>query len=256
MGPPAAIPCLTGRVALVTGSTAGLGHEIAHALGQAGARVALNFCNQAERAAGAFARFQEAGLEGALFRADATNAEAIAGLVEAVAETLGPIDILVCNATPAQPQRAVEDYTWDEAQALLDAFIKGPFLLSQQVVGPMKARRWGRIVHIGSEVVCEGTPGFSPYVAAKGGQLGLARSLARELAPWNITVNTVSPGWVPVARHADVPEAHKTAYLQTVPLGRWGTPRDVAGAVTFLASEAAGFVTGANLHVNGGRTVQ
>ena len=256
MGTGSATLRLEGRVALVTGSTAGLGQEIARALGHAGARVALNFCNQADRAAAAFAGFREAGLEGALFRADATDPKAIEGLVNQVTETLGPIDILVCNATPAQPQRALEDYTWDEAQSLLDAFVKSPFLLSQRVVGSMKARRWGRIIHIGSEVVHEGTPGFSPYVAAKGGQLGLARSLSRELAPWNITVNTVSPGWVPVARHAGVPEADKAAYLRTVPLGRWGAPHDVADAVTFLASEAAGFVTGANLHVNGGRTVQ
>ena len=250
-----ASPRLDGRVALVTGSTAGLGREIAHALGQAGARVALNYCNQRERAETALAGFLDDGLAGALFRADVTDASAIDRLVDAVRNELGPIDILVCNATPAQPQRPLEDYTWQEAQSLLDAFVKGPFLLSQRVVPAMKERRWGRIVHIGSEVVHEGTPDFSPYVAAKGGQLGLARSLARELAPWDITVNTVSPGWVPVARHADVPAADKAAYLETVPLGRWGTPRDVAETVTFLASGAAGFVTGANIHVNGGRTV-
>ena len=93
-------------------------------------------------------------------------------------------------------------------------------------------------------------------MAAKGGQHGLTRSLSQELAPFNITINTVSPGWVPVERHADVSETEKDAYLASVPLGRWGTPEDVAGAVTFLAGPNAGFITGANLHVNGGRTVQ
>ena len=165
-----ASPRLDGRVALVTGSTAGLGREIAHALGQAGARVALNYCNQRERAETALAGFLDDGLAGALFRADVTDASAIDRLVDAVRNELGPIDILVCNATPAQPQRPLEDYTWQEAQSLLDAFVKGPFFSASAWCRPYE-RRWGRIV-IGSEVVHEERR-LLPYVAAKGGQLGL-----------------------------------------------------------------------------------
>ena len=247
---------LRGRVALVTGSSAGLGYEIASALGQSGARVALNYAHDEGRAVDAFARYRETGAEGALVRADVTDAAEIDGLIDTVTREVGPIDVLVVNATPSQPQRALEDYGWGEVQAMLDAFVKSPFLLAQQVVGHMKEQGWGRIIQIGSEVLDEGAPNFSAYVAAKGGQNGLNRSLSKELAPWGITVNMVSPGWIPVARHADVSAADKAAYLETVPMGRWGTPTDVASAVTYLASEHAGFVTGANLHVNGGRSVQ
>ena len=119
----------------------------------------------------------------------------------------------------------------------------------------MKEKGWGRIINIGSEVFQRGVPNFTAYVAAKGGQNGFTRSLATELAPFGITVNMVSPGWIPVERHAgDSPES-KAAYLALIPAARWGVPSDVGGAVTFLASDAAGFVTGQNLCVNGGLTV-
>jgi len=247
---------LSGKVALVTGSTAGLGYEIACALGGAGAQVALNFRNDEERGQRALGRYLDSGSQGALFRGDVTDKAAVDALVDSIEADLGSIDILVVNATPSQPRRELESYSWDEVQVMLDAFVKSPFLLSQMVVGAMKSRRWGRIIHIGSEVLDKGAPNFSAYVAAKGAQNGLSRSMSQELAPWNITVNTVSPGWIPVERHANASEESKEAYLSTIPIGRWGTPRDVAGTVAFLASEHAGFITGANLHVNGGRSIQ
>ena len=247
---------LDGKVALVTGSTTGLGLEIAQALAHQGARIALNYKNDGVRAQRAWSQFETSGGLGALFQADVTDANAIQALVTSVCDTLGPIDILVVNATPSQPQMAIEDYTWPHVQTMLDAFVKSPFLLSQAVVKHMKGQSWGRIINIGSEVLNDGAPQFSAYVAAKGGQNGLNRSLAKELAPWNITVNMVSPGWIPVERHADVSESEKAAYLSSIPMGRWGMPSDVASAVSFLASDEAGFITGANLHVNGGRAVQ
>ena len=247
---------LTDKVALVTGSTAGLGYEIACALGKAGAIVALNYRNDETRATLAVERFLATGAKGALFQADVTQTTDIDTLIESVVDILGTIDILVVNATPSQPQRPIEDYEWHEVQTMLDAFVKSPFLLCQRLVPHMKAQRFGRIIQVGSEVLADGTPNFSAYVAAKGGQNGLTRSLSQELAPFNITVNTISPGWIPVERHAHVENTEKAAYLETVPMDRWGTPTDVASAVTFLASDHAGFVTGANLHVNGGRTIQ
>ena len=247
---------LTGKVALVTGSTTGLGHEIACSLGKAGAAVALNFLNDESRAADALKRYEAIGAKGALFKADATDAQDTERLVNAVENRLGAIDILVINATPPQPQRALEAYQWHEVQTMLDAFVKSPFLLAQHVVAAMKEKRFGRMVQIGSEVFDQGTPNFSAYVAAKGAQIGLTRSLSQELAPFNITVNMVSPGWIPVDRHAHVPNSDKAAYLSSVPLGRWGTPQDVASAVTFLSSDHAAFITGANLRVNGGRTAR
>ena len=120
----------------------------------------------------------------------------------------------------------------------------------------MKQQRWGRIVNIGSEVVARGVPNFTAYVAAKGGQNGFHRSLATELAPFGITVNMIAPGWIPVERHENDPQSEKDGYYSLIPAGRWGVPTDVGGTAVFLASEAASFVTGQNIAVNGGMTVQ
>lgn len=246
---------LNGRVALVTGSSTGLGFAIALALGQAGARVALNFLHQTERAAAAFSRFQAAGCSGALVRGDVTSESGVKALVAEVVEVLGPVDILVLNATCDQPQKPIEEYDWAFCQAMLDFFVKSPFLLTRECVPHMKAQGWGRVINIGSEVVQRGVPNFSAYVAAKGGQNGLHRSLASELGPFGITVNMISPGWIPVERHASDSEDVKAAYRSLVPAGRMGVPADVAGAAVFLASTAASFINGQNLAVNGGLTL-
>jgi 3-oxoacyl-[acyl-carrier protein] reductase len=148
----------------------------------------------------------------------------------------------------------VEEYTWEHYQAMVDAFIKSPFLLARRLVPHMKRRGWGRIVNVTSEVFHLGLPQFSAYVAAKGGQIGWTRSVAVELAPFGITVNSVAPGWIPVERHAGDPEAAKAAYRATIPIGRWGTPEDVADAVLHFARPEAGFLTGQTLLVNGGRS--
>jgi len=251
-----ALNSLEGKVALVTGSTRGLGRTIAHALAHAGANVALNYHSDTEGAEESFQAFRATGARGALFCADITDKASIDRLLSDINAELGPVDILVVNATPDQAQRSIEDYTWSEVQRLLDAFAKSPFLLTQGVVGHMKAQAWGRIINIGSEVLDHGTPHFSAYVAAKGAQNGLNRSLAKELAPWKITVNMVSPGWIPVERHKGVQEEEKESYLSSVPMQRFGTPEDIGSAVTFLASEEARFISGANLHVNGARSVQ
>jgi 3-oxoacyl-[acyl-carrier protein] reductase len=119
----------------------------------------------------------------------------------------------------------------------------------------MKQQHWGRIINITSEVFHLGVAPFTAYVAAKGAQTGFSRSLARELAPFGITVNMVAPGWIPVERHEKDPAEMKARYLSTVPAGHWGTPADVAGAVAYFAGEDAGFVTGQTISVNGGVTV-
>ncbi len=246
---------LTGRVALVTGSTTGLGKAMAIALGQAGAKVALNYANNQARAEKAFAEFKAAGCEGALFRGSVIDEAEVKRLVEEVAKTLGAIDILVFNATPDQPQKPIEQYDWAFYQSMLDFFIKSPFLLTRACLPHLKQQKWGRIINIGSEVVARGVPNFSAYVAAKGGQNGWTRSMSGELAPHGITVNMIAPGWIPVERHENDPQELKDGYRALIPADRWGVPQDVAGAVVFLASDAASFITGQNLHVNGGMTV-
>jgi 3-oxoacyl-[acyl-carrier protein] reductase len=129
-------------------------------------------------------------------------------------------------------------------------------LLVKATVGGMKARRHGRIIQIGSEVFEVGLGRFSSYVSAKGAQLGLTRSWARELGPWGITVNSVSPGWIPTERHWDVPEQAKKDYASRTPLGRMGTAEEIGKTVAFLASEAGAFITGQKISVNGGNTVE
>jgi 3-oxoacyl-[acyl-carrier protein] reductase len=246
---------LDGKVALVTGSSTGLGKAMAMSLGAAGAKVALNYKNNQARAEETFAEFKKAGHEGMLVRASAVDEGEIRAMVSEIEEKLGPVDILVPNATPAQPQKPIELYDWDFYQSMLDFFIKSPFLLTRAVLPGMKKRKWGRIINIGSEVFSVGVPNFTAYVAAKGGQDGFTRSLAKELAPWAITVNIVCPGWIPVERHENDPQELKDSYLAGLPSKRWGVPKEVADTVVFLASNEASYVSGQSICVNGAHTV-
>ncbi len=243
---------LSGHVALVTGSSKGLGRAMARALGVAGAKVALNYCHDQGKALEALDEFKRAGGEGMLVQGDVTDEEAVQRIHREVASELGDIDILLVNATCDQPHMPIEQYDWDFYQKMLDFFIKSPYLLTRACLPAMKRNGFGRIINIGSEVFHLGVPNFSAYVAAKGGQNGWSRSMARELAPHGITVNMISPGWIPVERHEKEPQEWKDAYLPTIPVGRWGVPDDLSSTVVYLASEASCFVTGQNIHVNGG----
>ncbi len=245
---------LAGHVALVTGSSTGLGKAVALALGRAGAAVATNYLNNQARAEKSFAELRAAGVKSVLVRGDATTAEGVEALFREAERQLGPPDILVVNATCDQPHKDIEHYDWDFYQSMLDFFVKSPFLLTQRGLAAMKRKRWGRIINITSEVFHRAVGSFSAYVAAKGGQIGWSRSMATELAPHGITVNTVAPGWIPVERHEKDPQEEKDAYFRLIPMGRWGVPEDVAGAVVYFASEEASFVTGQTLCVNGGMT--
>lgn len=245
---------LENKTALVTGSSTGLGKAMALALARAGARVAMNFANNEERARRAFTDLQAIGRPCALVKADVCSESGVAHLYAEVNRQLGPVDILVPNATPDQPQRPIEAYDWAHYQHMIDFFIKSPYLLTRACLPHMKAQKWGRIINITSEVFQLGVSPFTAYVAAKGGQVGFSRSLSTELAPYGVTVNMISPGWIPVERHEkDSPQA-KEQYLKTIPTGRWGTPDDIGHAVVYLASPEAGFVTGQTLTVNGGRS--
>jgi len=249
-------PCfsLAGRTALVTGSSTGLGRATARCLGLAGAKVAVNYANAQARAEEAVAELRADGITAELFRADVTSEAEIDRMFVAIEQALGPVDIVVANATPAQPHKPIEEYDWAFHQQMLDFFVKSPYLLARRALQGMKARRHGRFINITSEVFLLDVAPFSAYVAAKGAQTGWSRSMCHELAPFGITVNMIAPGWIPVERHANDPQADKDAYLATVPLGRWGRPEEVGWAAVYLASDEAAFVTGQTIAVNGGKT--
>jgi 3-oxoacyl-[acyl-carrier protein] reductase len=241
------------RVALVTGSSRGLGSAIAARLARDGLAVAINDIRGDGLALEVAAAIRTAGGVADAFTADVTDERQVAELVGAVADRLGPIDVLVLNATGPQPEAPVAEVAWEDHLDQLAFFVKSPVLLGRAVLPAMRARRHGRIVQIDSEVADRPPPGRSAYATAKGAQIGLTRSWARELAPLGITVNAVAPGFIPVERHAHVSDADRAAYLASVPAGRMGTRDDIAHAVSFFAAEAAGFITGQRLVVDGGR---
>ena len=240
------------RVELVTGSSTGLGKAMALSLGQAGAKVAMNYANNAARADAALAEVKAAGVEAIMVRADVSDEGGVQSLYDEVASQFGKVDVLVVNATPDQPQMPIEEFTWQHYQTMIDFFIKSPYLLTRACLAHMKGQNWGRIVNIGSEVFQRSVGNFSAYVSAKGGQVGFTRSMATELAPFGITVNVVAPGWIPVERHESDPQEMKDGYRALIPARRWGVPKDVGDAVLYLASEEASFVTGQTICVNGG----
>jgi 3-oxoacyl-[acyl-carrier protein] reductase len=243
-----------GRVALVTGSSRGLGAVIARRLARDGLAVAVNGRPGDEQVAAVEASIgDEGGVAESLF-ADVTDEDQVGGLVAAIADRLGPVDVLVLNATGPQPVAPLTEVAWAGYLAQLDFFVKSPVLVGRAVLPAMQPRRYGRIVHIDSEVAHR-PPGRPAYATAKSAQVGLTRSWAGELAPSGITVNTVAPGFIPVERHAEVPDDVRTACLASVPAGRMGTPGDIAHAVSFLASEGAAFITGQRIVVDGGRSL-
>jgi 3-oxoacyl-[acyl-carrier protein] reductase len=244
-----------GRVALVTGSSRGLGSEIARQLAADGHAVAVNDSKGGPDAEQVAAEIRDRGGVAEAFGADVTSEAAVAGLVEAVTDRLGPVDVLVVNATGAQPEASMAEVRWEDHLKQLEFFVKSPVLLGRAVVRGMRERSFGRIVQIDSEVADRPPPGRSAYATAKSAQIGLTRAWARELAPAGITVNAVTPGFVPVERHSDVPAETRDSYVASVPAGRMGTREDIAAAVSFLASDAAGFVTGQRLIVDGGRSL-
>lgn len=246
---------LKGRVALVTGASRGLGEAIAISLARSGAKTAVNYFASPEKAETVVKKIESLGGEAKAFKADVCDEQQVADLVRSVEDSLGPVDILVINATGPQPFIPIESLSWRECLDQLEFFVKSPLLLAKQVVGGMKQRKYGRIINIGSEVFERGVPKFSNYVSAKGAQLGLTRSWAMELAPWQITVNQVSPGWIPTERHAEDPQEDKDAYADAVPMGHMGEAEDIGAAVAYLASDGAKFVTGQKISVNGGTTL-
>lgn len=242
-------------VAFVSGASRGLGAVIARRLAADGFTVAVNYAKGREGAERVVADIREAGGTAAAFGGDVTDEAAVAELIERVRAELGPVTVLVANATGPQPEVPVDRLEWQDHLDQLAFFVKSPTLLLRAVLPDMRAARRGRVVQIGSDMFERALPGFSAYNAAKGAQWGLTRTWARELGHEGITVNLVAPGWVPVERHGELSDADLAGYLSEVPLGRIGEPADVAAAVAYLASDDAAFVTGQRITVNGGHNM-
>ena len=243
------------RTALVTGASRGLGAAMAACLAEAGHAVAINFFANGDRASKLCDDLNAQGWRAQPFGADVRDPDAVSRLVREVESSLGPIEVLVVNATGHQPFLSIEEQTWQAYLDQLEFFVKSPLLLLQAVLPGMRRRGFGRVIQIGSEVVELGNPRFANYVAAKAAQLGQTRSWARELGPEGITVNLVAPGWIPTERALDATVAEQEAYAANVPLRRMGVPDEVGRTVAFLASEAAGFINGQKISVNGGNTL-
>ena len=236
-------------VALVTGASRGIGRAIALALAAAGHRVigTATTTTGAEQVAQALSQF--AGCSGIVLQVN--DAAAVDAAVDAVLKQHGGLQVLVNNAGITRDQLAMrmKDDDWD---AVLDTNLKSVFRLSRAVMRPMMKQRFGRIINITSVVGASGNAGQANYAAAKAGVAGMSRALARELGSRGITVNSVAPGFIATDMTDALPEAQRAALLQQIPLGRLGTADEVAYAVAFLASPAAGYITGTELHVNGG----
>jgi 3-oxoacyl-[acyl-carrier protein] reductase len=242
------------RVALVTGSSRGLGRAIAQRLARDGFAVAVNGIEEDETHSVAAAIRGDGGIAEA-FVADVTDEGQAEGLIAAIAGRLGPVSVLVLNATGPQPTAPLAEVTWPDHLAMLEFFVKSPVLMGRAALPAMLAAHYGRIINVDSEVADLPPPGSSHYSTAKSAQKGVARAWARELAHLGVTVNSVAPGFIPVERHADLPPEVFEDYRATVPAGHLGTPDDIAHAVSFFASEGAGFITGQRIVVDGGRSL-
>jgi 3-oxoacyl-[acyl-carrier protein] reductase len=241
---------LEGQVALVTGASRGIGQAIALALGKAGATVIGTATSDAGAAAiGAY--LDAAGVKGGGKKLDVTNAAEVDAVLDAIVAESGTINVLVNNAgiTRDNLLMRMKDDEWDDIVA---TNLSSVFRLSRGVLKGMMKARAGRIISIASVVGAMGNAGQTNYSAAKAGIMGFTKSLAREVGSRNITVNCVAPGFIDTDMTRAMPEAARAALLQHIPLGRLGSVDDIAQAVCFLASPAAGYVSGTTLHVNGG----
>ncbi len=242
---------LEGKTALVTGASRGIGRAIALALARAGATVGVNFSRDAEGAQQVAAAIRALGTEAVLLPADVAEAEAVERMFAQIAETWGALSILVNNAGVVDDQYLtfMKEEQW---RRVLAVSLDGAWRCSKHAARLMVRKRWGRIVNISSVAGLTGDMMRANYSAAKAGLLGLTRACARELARYGITVNAVAPGLIETALTADMPASRREALTGLIPLGRFGSPEEVAEVVAWLCSEAAAYITGQTLCVDGG----
>ena len=242
---------LSGQTALVTGAAGGIGSAICHALARQGARIALSGTNSAKLRAFREELNDTYGHDHVEITCDLSQAESVEKLVPAALDTLGKVDILVNNAGITRDGliMRMKDDDWDQ---VIRVNLEAAFRLMRAAARPMMKARHGRIITITSIVGATGNPGQANYAAAKAGLVGMSKSLGQELASRGITVNCVAPGFIRTAMTEVLPDAQKEALNGRIPMGRMGEGQDIGGAVAYLASREAGYITGQTLHVNGG----
>jgi 3-oxoacyl-[acyl-carrier protein] reductase len=242
---------LDGRAALISGASRGIGRAIALELGAAGAAVGVNYVRDEAAAGEVVEAITGAGGRAVALQGDVSEAEGARALVGAAEEALGDLEILVCNAGITR-DNLIALLKPEDWQSVIDINLAGTFWLCQAASRRMMRRRRGAIVAVSSIVGVHGNAGQTNYAAAKAGQIGLVKSLARELGSRQVRVNAVTPGYIDTELTRALPEAAREGILGATPLGRLGEPEDVAKAVRFLVSDSASFVTGAVLGVDGG----
>jgi 3-oxoacyl-[acyl-carrier protein] reductase len=238
---------LTGRAALVTGASGGIGAAVARALHAAGAAVGLSGTREAPLAALA----AELGGRAHVLPCDLADAAAVEALPRRAIEAMGSLDILVNNAGITR-DGLLARMSDDDWQAVIEVNLTAAFRLTRGALRGMMRARWGRVISIGSVVGTAGNAGQANYAAAKAGLIGMTKSLAEEVASRNITVNVVAPGFIATPMTEKLNDQQRATILASIPVGRMGRPEEIAAAVRYLASEEAAYVTGATLHVNGG----
>ena len=242
---------LTGKNALVTGGSRGIGRAVCLELARQGANVAVNYAGNARAAEEVAAACRALGVESFAVQADAAAVDA---MVKQVIETFGSLHILVNNAGITKDKLALQ-MKEEEFDAVVDTNLKGAFLCMKAAYRPMMKQRYGRIINLSSVVGLRGNAGQANYAASKAGLIGMSKSIAKELASRNVTVNLVAPGFIDTDMTAVLPEAAREALLKSIPMGRLGQSEDVARAVAFFAAEEAGYITGQVLCVDGGMAV-
>lgn len=242
---------LTGRCALVTGASRGIGRAIAVALAKAGADVAINYSGNEEAAKQTENICAAYGVNTLVIKADVSKTEECKAMVEQVKERFGKIDILVNNAGITRDKLMI-GMTETDFMDVINTNLKGSFLCMQMVSKLMLKQRYGRIINLSSVVGLHGNAGQVNYAASKAGVIGMTKSAAKELASRNITVNAVAPGMIETDMTAVIPEKAKEAMMESIPAGRAGKPEEIAIVVAFLASDAAAYITGQVVSVDGG----
>lgn len=240
-----------GKSAIVTGASRGIGREIALLLGREGAKVAVNYSGSEDKAREVVQLIQEAGGEAFAIQADVSNQDSVKNMIDKTIESFGTIDILVNNAgiTKDNLLMRMKEDEWDD---VININLKGVFLCTKGVTRQMMRQRAGKIVNVASIVGVSGNPGQANYVAAKAGVIGLTKTTAKELASRHINVNAVAPGFISTDMTDALNEDVQKQLLAGIPLGKLGSPEDVAKTVLFLLSDDASYITGQTIHVDGG----